>query len=506
MALVGAGGQIDVHCGFTRDRRRIVAALDAVRASEGPTRVVDATALARRMTAGQRNPQIVVLTDGAFADAERLAAADDLHLVAIGGDPHNTGITRLAVRNTTDRRDVFVEVTNFGSHPVDCRLNVRFMGDADKDSTGAAAETMTFEIAAGGTVTQTVPLAVGAAGLVLAQLEQDDSLAADNRAQLLVPALHSPHVLFVGSDASPAAAALHAMQGVSVEVTDHLPAEVDARTVVVLSGRVPAHLPPGPALVLEPDASSDFWELDETNDEARRVVGPVFHSGSDPATSSRTQGLLAGLDLTRVVFEEKAPLKLADGFVPLIEDQTDLPLLAVIDRPDDLGSMVLLTTRLAQSKSDLTLRREFPLLLANAVRWLAGSEPAVYRPTATSEVVQLPPSSLPRELRSPDGPSARLAADQTFAGPLPQGGVWTVGTDRGVTPESAGRAEPEAAMAVSLDDPAESNLRPRVAAAEAVPPELLGGGPRTPLWVWLIVLAGIVSLLEWSLYHRRVLV
>src|SRR5262249_59818862 len=76
IALVAAGTQPQVLCGLTGHRGTIQAALDAVKPTDGPTRVADAVALGQRLLADQQNGKVIVLTDGCFEGADTLAADD----------------------------------------------------------------------------------------------------------------------------------------------------------------------------------------------------------------------------------------------------------------------------------------------------------------------------------------------------------------------------------------------------------------------------------------------
>jgi hypothetical protein len=213
--------------------------------------------------------------------------------------------------------------------------------------------------------------------------------------------------------------------------------------------------------------------------------------------------------------EERVGLQIAGEFEALYVDAVDgqlRPVYMRLRRPD-AGPVLLFTARLSRAKSDLTLRPDFPLMLANAVRWLGGSTRRVYQSPATSDLVRIVPSPRPRELFSPDGQAMPLPAGQSLVGPLARAGLWTV-TAAGESPETnsanpgqnENRVPPDAVMAVNLIDAAESDIRPRLDATPAVPERLLAGGPREPLWVWLVGLAALISLAEWYLYHRRTLV
>ena len=100
------------------------------------------------------------------------------------------------------------------------------------------------------------------------------------------------------------AVALQGLRDAAVEVVDALPDDPGVASAIVFHGRVPQTLPTGPTLVVEPDASCDLWQLGDASGVARRVEGRVTHVRASP--------LLAGIDLSRVVLEEKVGAP-ADG-------------------------------------------------------------------------------------------------------------------------------------------------------------------------------------------------
>src|SRR5262249_12734012 len=78
VALGAAGTQPQVLCGLTGHHRTLQSALEAVPPTDGPTRVAEAVALARRLLADQHNGKVIVLSDGCFPDADRLAESPDV--------------------------------------------------------------------------------------------------------------------------------------------------------------------------------------------------------------------------------------------------------------------------------------------------------------------------------------------------------------------------------------------------------------------------------------------
>jgi hypothetical protein len=319
----------------------------------------------------------------------------------------------------------------------------------------------------------------------------------------------APQPLVIASEDSPVFAALSELSDMTLARFDAPPQDLTAAAVTVFHGQVPQQLPPGPTLIVEPDGPCDLWDLDEAGSDTSEVELPVSHVTASP--------LLAEVDLSRAVLEEVIPLQIAGEVEPLVIDAAGRPLYLLIRRREGLGPVLVLTARLTTARSDLTLRSDFPILLASAVRWLRGAGATVREATSTSDVFRVASSPEPRSLISPDARSLFVPADLARVGPLARGGVWMVeagGSWLKAPPTNgsaeqpaggSGDAQPATAIAVSLVDAAESDIRPRVAATE-LSAELLGSGPGIPLWTWLIVLAVVVTLVEWYLYHRRILI
>jgi hypothetical protein len=123
-------------------------------------------------------------------------------------------------------------------------------------------------------------------------------------------------------------------------------------------------------------------------------------------------------------------------------------------------------------------------------------------------------------LQSPDKRVTSLPPQQATVGPLARGGLWSVAaaaTSPAKDPADGGEGQaeastavvakgpPEAVIAVNLVRQAESEIRGHLDSKE-IPQHLLGNGPSQPIWMWLVALAGLICLIEWIFYHRRVLV
>ena len=133
MAVIAAGSEPFVACGLTGHQRTLRNALEAIRPTDGPTRVKEAVELARRLLGGNRaEKSILVLTDGTFADSEKLLASSDVDAFLGGKNTANVAITRTQARRSLldpIGYEILIEVANLAETPAKCRLEI----DLDDD-------------------------------------------------------------------------------------------------------------------------------------------------------------------------------------------------------------------------------------------------------------------------------------------------------------------------------------------------------------------------------------
>src|SRR5262245_57185832 len=258
-ALVAAGTQPQVICGLTGHRGTLRDAVDRVTGTDGPTRVQDAVALGRRLLADQKNGQIIVVTDGAFDGAEKLVEAADVRVVPVGGRwTGNVGITRYQVRRSlTDPvgYEVLVEVVNHSDEPVECRLGL-YLNDEIEDN-------VPLKLAAGGKFTDVFVKTSTDGGRLVAKLDRDDDFPADNEARAILPRREFQPVTLATKKNLFLSSVFLASPLVKLTVADGTPAAPPAGSITVLHRDVPAKLPPGQLLVIEPTGSCDLWTVGE---------------------------------------------------------------------------------------------------------------------------------------------------------------------------------------------------------------------------------------------------
>ncbi len=395
MAILSAGGRLRVRCGMTSRKSDLLAAVEALPASDGPARVDRAIELADRILRDQPFGRIVVISDCCFdsEQAGRLADATAVTLVRVGHRTGNLGITRLVARRNPSNPtqcQVLAELGNFSEKAARCR--VRFDWD------GKPIESVAVELAPDGRWRQTFEMNVAATGRISARLndfKQPDVFAEDNRASTRMPALRPHHVVLVASPQKPASTedgegpflrylqkVFEANPLVELTVAEKLPADRAEGTIVVLDRPALNRLPAGPLLVVNPTAPSDLWTLgDEIENKDARVVKQA--AGHPVLEHVRLEGISLGsarrIDLTEAVRPNAVPLALSTD---------DVPLAWAIDRD---GRRVLLLSG-SLTAGELAQRTAFPILVTNALAWLAGEDDR--RPSEPTPVVASSESDL----------------------------------------------------------------------------------------------------------------
>jgi hypothetical protein len=489
MAIIAAGTQPQVICGRTEHQRTLHEHLDAVPVGEGPTRVVEAIALARRLldddNGQQQHVHMIVLTDGCEKNLDKIVDSDTVRLVGVGQRSGNVALTAFQVRRSlTDPigYEILVEVVNHSDEPVECRLEIHL--------NDALLDVEPLKLAANGKWSKVMEKTSAEGGRLTAHLDREDALAADNRAVALLPPRALQPVVLVSSLGDLfLEKVLEANPLVRLSVSRKPLANPPPNAVVVYHRQTPNPLPSGPALVIAPEGDGDLWRV------GNKLQNPIV------TKQDRESPLMAHVRLDNVLMPEARALT----FTPsagkpriLAAALNGEPLLVALDRPQ--GKVVVLTVNL--DKGDLPLRTAFPILVTNALNWFAGEHSELREALATgstTEVTLPDPIGNTYLLQSPDGQTRKLppGVQKTTVGPLDRCGVWSIVADK---PD----AEPIQEIACNLANRDESDLRP----PESLPswgeePTRALGFTDRPIWFYLLAAAWLLIALEWYLYQRR---
>jgi hypothetical protein len=523
LAIIVAGAQPKVACGMTDHQRTLREAIDTIAPGDGPTRVGEALALARRLLSGSdKIKRTVILTDAGFVGAADLSRQEDVELIATGTKTGNVGITQLQARRSLVDPigyEILVEVANASDdkQPVSCRLELDLADDP--------IDVVPLTLQPGERHVEMFEKTSAEGGSLRARLDRADALAADNTAWAILPKRSRQKVTLITRGNVFLEKVFEAIPLVDLEVLkieDSKPIPVPPPAaagqqdspITVYHRGAPDALPPGNVVVIEPGRADALWQ-----------VGEVLHNPV-VAKQDKESPLMAHIRLDNVLMPVARKLTLKAPAHVLAESASGDPLYAVLDRPgtDKPGKIAVLTVDL--DKSDLPLQTVFPIMMTNLLNWYGGTKGELREslPAGAVAEVELPSERDPTVvrtlvLRSPDGSERPVAVPAGTAkatvGPLDRCGVWTVirkntaedatrGSGKANTPASARGSDAEvvAELPCNLADRRESDLRPAEGLPER-PAHLAAGLAVRPIWYYLLASAWVLTCWEWFLYQRR---
>jgi hypothetical protein len=451
-------------------------------------------------------------------NTKNLAAVDlsgiDVRYLPVGHRSDNVGIIAFNVRRYIANKaayEVYIEVQNFGQEPAHRQLTL-YNGDT-------AVDVRRIDLTPGQRVHQIyAKLPASADDKLRASLRPvdgpggSDPFALDDQAYALLPARKKQKVLLVGSPNLYLEGALLVYENIDL-VGRVGPAEYDARPqvadgvdVVVFDDTTPEVVPAPPTSLLyfHPTgkaspiavrgevASPHITEVDEGHPVMRWVsLSDVYMDRSDAFAPDATRGESS---LAHSVRDSVIAAK-RDGKRKIVAIGFSLPAAG------------------RDSATDLPMRVAFPMLLVNALDWFAGDQTDLLTtyPTGSRERVPLDGvvGATEADVRGPDG--------QLTHTPVIDGLATFYGTHVGYydlaakSPDGGVLARIE--LAANLASPEESDIAPSAkltlggaGGKQLVEPEAFAISHSQKLWIYLIVLAAGLVLVEWITYHRRITV
>ncbi len=472
-AVIESSSRVTVRSPLTTDSAALRSAINDIIETDAAGNLTDALQLAEQIAKTERDAAIVIISDGGSPAAQspsQQKSAVATRFVRVGKRSENIGIVAMNSRITQSaRRELFASIANFSDRDqsvgVELRIDDKLI-DARTVSVGKNDRAVL--------IFDALPPQGGLAELRLAA---DDDLASDNIAYTYLP---DARRLKVGlASANP-----FLIRALAVNT------EIDARRI---------------------DSNSDLNDLDCFVSE-----GPIRQDAIDSdkpllainpqdtslwqIASTREQPEITSFDRSHPV---NAYLSYADLHIESISVRTTEPWLrpiaasgndALLSAGEDAGRRVVMIA-IDPTKSDLPLKVEFPILIANAISWLAGREhSADDRAIRAGQSVTLL-ASAPAVITTPDGDTREAPSRDgatVFADTL-RAGLYQV--------------KDSPAFAVSLLAESESDTAPRDAIRTRAG-EVSGVAEtfhsEREVWRWVALLALAVLAFEWWVYHRRI--
>ncbi len=484
--VIASGHEARVLVPFTEEQRALRRAVEGLEALDVEGRLEDAFRLAQaNLQQRGRTAVVQVFTDGAF-DPPNIpdlgGAAIRWHRFARRGG--NIGITAFETRKTyfgAFEYQAFLSVVNYSNETATFDLALTLDGKPLK------VERVTL----GPEVKRSfvIPFTHDAGGILRAEIDAEDDLAADNQAIAVIPSPRPLRVLYVSPGNAFLEKALAADPQVQPEPGTLDSLEKAAQYDVVILDNVPAKKVPAGRYLL-------------FNTVPEGVPLEVLGRVDEPPIIDwdRNHPAMRYLDLSKVVIQNAMRVRPVGGGRALMESNLT-PLIYALDEQ----GMKAIFVGFDLYRTDLPLRVAFPLFVSNALRWLYPrqiEDAGLQLRTGQPLIAVLPAGAREATLTDPAGKSQTLRADA-------DGRVSFVETTRaGIYSLRAGSWEQR--FAVNLLSDAESNTAPRAQAL--VREERTQGAPedgpaafpsRQDLWKLFAILGLVLLLLEAALYHRQ---
>jgi len=404
------------------------------------------------------------ITDGAVARA----LDSDVEIHSVYEPAPNVAITAFDIRRAampSGDHEAYVELDNYADMAQAVRLIVTRGTDVVTEAT--------LQMAPGEAVRQTLVLGPGDSRLRARVTAAQNALAVDDEAVAWFPGADPVRVTVVSADPGALGLLFERHPGVVAEYVAPGRYAPDDADVVVFDRWLPSDPPGKPMLALTPPPSP--WlgtRAGEERDVKWVSAGdhPVL-AGVDPQT----------VDIRRAFRYEGPDLE------PVASSAAGTPLVMVADTPGRRAVILAV----ALSDSNLAFSPAFPVLIGDAIEWLA--RPAVAF-SGRPGLVELPASA------------NRLTAPNGRAVPLVEAGDRLVArlTEPGLYLADVGGAR--AVVAVNAGSPDISNLTRTSLGDDDV---AAGAGPVGAgiiWWTYAVIAAFVLIALEWWTWQRRVTV
>jgi hypothetical protein len=474
MALIIVDGSPRALSALTNDKQQLSGAVDEAQPSLEAANWSAAISLAAATTANTTDSTIFVISDGANADDLKLIQGN-ARFIPIGASDDNIAFTTLSLRRTIRGLAAFARVSNTGSK--NDRVLVSLKADRE------LVDARTVEVAAGKSAEFVVGDLNPNTSSIEAKIDQAEfnKLATDDVAFAVNASNATRSALLLTRGNRFLEQAMNTLPGLRVTravtvpldnrrydlyVLDSLTMTLPANANVLLVGSQPYF-----------ETSGVFSDTDYVRTETHPITQQVDWRNVNVLDARRVNPP----SWLRPVIESQGGALVWAGENNVVGDLDTIPIQRAVYLPFELR------------KSDLPLQIAFPILIANAVDWLAP----------------------PQGLNTPTNPKPR----EVIA--MPEGAQVTLPDNQIVTTEKRGftrtdqvgvyrfkLGQVEGAFAVNFLNPSESQIAPNRAmqigtgsTQNATENQTLS---QREFWGWLAAGSLLILLAEWWIYQRGV--
>tara|TARA_B100000530_G_C15928045_1_gene475761 strand:- start:257 stop:2077 length:1821 start_codon:yes stop_codon:yes gene_type:complete len=475
MVLILSGGNTEVRQSPTSVKAILKKALDQVKVTDSPTRLLEAIKLSQNLSRNRPKVEVHLFSDGVSSDLDAFELQDlnlEYHRLGKGGG--NLGITSLEVRSNPEQlgqQSVFATIGNFSTNTMSSEVSLFF----DDQMIGNRRLTVM--------PTNTASLVFSSNqrtnGVFRMKLKNDDFLQVDNIGSVMGLTRRNVEVLLITKGNVFLEKALRSIDDVNLIVKSSLTDSTPNVDVVVLDSIRPTVWPSGNVMAINTQSTNWFQ--------------PSGLLESPPIVDWKSaHPILRFVNFDNVQVAQSLNSELPTWMNPIVETQS-VPLIAVGE--NDANRCVWVGFN--PLDSTWPLRVSFPIFIANAIDWL---DPKIVTNLSAGE---------PFSMRMAEKGSAVIVT-------LPDGEIVetsTMGNGEFVFADTfqqgvyhAKYGTNEISFCVNLLDAAESAIESRdvlklgkYGRVEAT----LQLDADKELWRWFAIICLLLLVFEWWFYHRR---
>ena len=475
MVLILSGGNTEVRQSPTSVKAILKKALDQVKVTDSPTRLLEAIKLSQNLSRNRPKVEVHLFSDGVSSDLDAFELQDlnlEYHRLGKGGG--NLGITSLEVRSNPEQlgqQSVFATIGNFSTNTMSSEVSLFF----DDQMIGNRRLTVM--------PTNTASLVFSSNqrtnGVFRMKLKNDDFLQVDNIGSVMGLTRRNVEVLLITKGNVFLEKALRSIDDVDLIVKSSLTDSTPNVDVVVLDSIRPTVWPSGNVMAINTQSTNWFQ--------------PSGLLESPPIVDWKSaHPILRFVNFDNVQVAQSLNSELPTWMNPIVETQS-VPLIAVGE--NDANRCVWVGFN--PLDSTWPLRVSFPIFIANAIDWL---DPKIVTNLSAGE---------PFSMRMAEKGSAVIVT-------LPDGEIVetsTMGNGEFVFADTfqqgvyhAKYGTNEISFCVNLLDAGESAIESRdvlklgkYGRVEAT----LQLDADKELWRWFAITCLLLLVFEWWFYHRR---
>ncbi|MFN8411363.1 MAG: BatA and WFA domain-containing protein [Anaerolineales bacterium] len=488
MTLILVGKTPEILASAETDKTKIKSALSQAQPTSSSANWEAAFALAAGASRGnQVKATTIIISDGGLPEKGLPALSGDVQYLPIGTSSDNLSISALALRPTDKGPDLFAQVHNYSD--IDRTILISFYFGTD------LFDARQLKIAAGKNESITLENLQNTAGIYKAIITSADGkaldkLPIDDTAYAVYQSSAERRVLLVSKGNLYLEQALASLP--NIQAFRALPAAGGSLQIpkepfdlYVFDGITPTELPNGNLLLINPSSNSLFQVgADVENIKDMQVV---------------ENNLTRYLDWSNVHILKARQVQLPEWADSLIESPQG-PLVFA----GETGQQHIAALTFDLRESDLPLQIAFPILFSNLTNYLVP-------PSAFDSTQSLRPGESLHILPPPGTEQVLIATPSNlgFTFKPEVGGVnFTSTNELGYYAVNflSKNTNSFAYFAVNLFDENESNIAPQQnlqIGRDTVTPTLSKKIGLRELWPWLALLALIILLIEWQVYHRK---